>query len=75
MEVDELEFETPLEEVEEADVKTGRNKIFTDQGDPEIDRTYATRSRRRRKYVLVGLTTAIQAADTSCTSYPSPVFA
>jgi len=38
---DELEFETPLEEeVEEIDVQAGRNKIFTDQGDPEIESLY-----------------------------------
>ncbi|MDP1709173.1 MAG: DUF262 domain-containing protein [Gammaproteobacteria bacterium] len=41
MEEDELQFETPLEEeVEEADVQAGRNKIFTDQGDPEIESLY-----------------------------------
>lgn len=41
MEDDELEFETPLEEeVEEIDVQAGRNKIFTDQGDPEIESLY-----------------------------------
>lgn len=38
MEEDELEFDTSLEEeVEEADVQAGRNRIFTDQGDPEIE--------------------------------------
>lgn len=41
MDEDELEFEIPLEEeVEEADVQTGRNKIYTDQGDPEIESLY-----------------------------------
>lgn len=41
MEDDELQFDTSLEEdVEEADVKPGRNKIFTDQGDPEIESLY-----------------------------------
>ena len=36
-----LEFDSPLEdEVEEADVKAGRNRIFTDQGDPEIESLY-----------------------------------
>lgn len=38
---EELEFDTPLEEeVEEADVQAGRNRIFTDQGDPEIESLY-----------------------------------
>ena len=41
MEEDELQFDTSLEEeVEEADVKPGRNKIFTDQGDPEMESLY-----------------------------------
>lgn len=41
MEENELEFDIPLEEeVEEADVQAGRNKIFTDQGDPEIESLY-----------------------------------
>lgn len=41
MEEDELEFDIPLEEeVEEADVQAGRNRIFTDQGDPEIESLY-----------------------------------
>src|SRR5262245_29661163 len=39
--IDEIEFETPLEdEVEETSVSGGRNKIFTDQGDPEIESLY-----------------------------------
>ena len=34
----EIEFDAPLEEeVEETDVQGGRNKIFTEQGDPEIE--------------------------------------
>jgi len=38
---EELEFDAPLEEeVEEADVQAGRNHIFTDQGDPEIESLY-----------------------------------
>lgn len=38
---EELEFDTPLEEeVEEVDVQAGRNRIFTDQGDPEIESLY-----------------------------------
>lgn len=35
---DELEFDSPLEEdVEDIDVSNGKSKIFTDQGDPEVD--------------------------------------
>lgn len=35
---DELEFDSPLEEeVEDIDVSDGKSKIFTDQGDPEVD--------------------------------------
>ncbi len=38
---EELEFDTPLEEeVEEATGQPGRNRIFTDQGDPEIESLY-----------------------------------
>ncbi len=38
---DELEFDTSLEEdLEEQDFKAGRNKIFTNQGDPEIEALY-----------------------------------
>lgn len=34
----ELEFDSPLEEeIEESEVQQGRNRIFTDQGDPEIE--------------------------------------
>lgn len=35
---EELEFDSPLEEeIEETEVQEGRNRIFTDQGDPEIE--------------------------------------
>lgn len=38
---DQLEFDSPLEEeFDEADVRDGRNHIFTDQGDPEIEGLY-----------------------------------
>jgi hypothetical protein len=41
MEEDELEFDTPVDEdTEEEDIQTGRNRIFTDQGDPEIEGLY-----------------------------------
>lgn len=38
---EEIEFDSPLEEEIDEDVaKEGRSKIFTDQGDPEIDSLY-----------------------------------
>ena len=38
---EELEFDVPLEEeVEEANIQGGRNRIFTDQGDLEIESLY-----------------------------------
>jgi len=41
MNEDELGFENPLEEeVLEEDVQSGRNKIYTEQGDPEIESLY-----------------------------------
>ncbi len=41
MQDNEIAFDTPLEEeIEDRDVQAGRNNIFTDQGDPEIDSLY-----------------------------------
>ncbi|MDP2883630.1 MAG: DUF262 domain-containing protein [Ignavibacteria bacterium] len=38
---EQIEFDSPLdEEIDEAVAQEGRNKIFTDQGDPEIDSLY-----------------------------------
>jgi hypothetical protein len=38
MEMDELEFEQPLEEeIERVELTANGRKIFTDKGDPEID--------------------------------------
>jgi hypothetical protein len=38
---DEITFDAPLEEeLDEVSVQQGRNKIFTDQGDPEIESLY-----------------------------------
>jgi hypothetical protein len=38
---EQIEFDSPLdEEIDEAAAQEGRNKIFTDQGDPEIDSLY-----------------------------------
>ncbi len=38
---DELMFETPLEEdVEDIGITEGKDQIFTDQGNPEIDSLY-----------------------------------
>ncbi|MDM7986234.1 MAG: DUF262 domain-containing protein [Smithella sp.] len=38
---DQIEFDSPSdEEIDEAVAQEGRNKIFTDQGDPEIDSLY-----------------------------------
>src|SRR2546423_10503047 len=35
---EDLQFDSPLEEeIEETEVQQGRNRIFTDQGDPEIE--------------------------------------
>jgi len=48
---DEIEFDTPLEEeIEVTDAQHGRNKIFTDQGDPEIDSLH--RKYKREKLVV-----------------------
>ena len=38
---DELAFDSPLEEdIESLDIQESNRKIFTDQGDPEIDSLY-----------------------------------
>ena len=44
---DETEFDSPIEEDEVGDDQHGRNNIFTEQGDPEIDSLYRKYKKRK----------------------------